>query len=54
MDMVFLNGQMEENIVEIGVKENKMQKEKYMTLLKINGLQENGIWEKKLNVMFNN
>ena len=31
----------------IGVKENKMQKEKYMTLLKINGLQENGIWGKK-------
>ncbi len=45
--MEFLNGQMEKNIGDNGQKENKMMKEKYMTLLKINGLQENGIWAKK-------
>ena len=45
--MAFLNGQMVENIVEIGQKESRMMKEKYMILLKINGLQVNGIWEEK-------
>ena len=51
--MEFLNGQMGKNIVGNGQKGNKMQKEKYMIQLKINGLQENGIWEKKLNVICN-
>ena len=37
MDMEYLNGQMEENIEEIGVKENKMKKEKFMILLKMFG-----------------
>jgi hypothetical protein len=53
MDMEFLNGQMGKNIVGNGQKENKMQKEKYMIQLKINGLQENGAWGRKLNVICN-
>lgn len=48
-----LNGQMGKNIGGNGQKENKMQKEKYMIQLKINGLQENGAWGRKLNVICN-
>jgi len=51
--MEFLNGQTGKNIEDNGRKGNKMMKVKYMTLSKINGLLENGIWEKKLNVMYN-
>ena len=50
--MEFLSGQMEKYIKGNGQKEGKMQKEKYMILVIINGLLVNGIWEKKLNVMY--
>ena len=46
-DMVFLNGLMEKNIEVNGPKASKMKKVKYMTQLRINGVQESGIWERK-------
>ena len=47
MDLEFLNGQMEKNIKVIGKMENKMAKENFIFLLKINGKKEFGKMEKE-------
>ena len=49
MDLVHLNGQMEKDIKAIGKMENKMEKENFISLLKINGKKEFGKKEKEKN-----